>query len=327
MYDNLVYSSFNCNKWDKVSLPLISLAVFYFQSPKAFQIPIPLDSFQLQQYLKYIAKELNITGVAMLQLLLKEFNHQNSPQEHDPSSKWWNLFLSLTTIVLPVILEMNFVTVWQSLQTRRFFTILIVVPGRVLINPKAIASFSLCTSSARCFCGNNILVWDTVKNQESFLNAPAFTVHVNQGCGKTQSECNLVGVLEGEGVQGAAEVEGGGLEGGGEGEGVWSRGGWRGEHLAEEEEGGVVKPVEGVGMDDGRPEEDVGIGSEAEEGEGEIGAADGGVRALELEVDDWVEVVAGAESGGVELEEVVVGGAGALYLSGEGLGGERMGKG
>jgi hypothetical protein len=46
-------------------------------------------------------------------------------------------------IVLPTIFEMNFVEVWQSSQTHRFFLIWRGVPGAVLMSPNAIASFSL----------------------------------------------------------------------------------------------------------------------------------------------------------------------------------------
>jgi hypothetical protein len=44
-------------------------------------------------------------------------------QEQTPSSKWWKQLASLTMIALPTIFEMNFVEVWQSLQTCRFFII------------------------------------------------------------------------------------------------------------------------------------------------------------------------------------------------------------
>jgi hypothetical protein len=46
-------------------------------------------------------------------------------------------------IALPTIFEMNFVEVWQSSQTRRFFIIQRGVPGAVLMSPNAIASFLL----------------------------------------------------------------------------------------------------------------------------------------------------------------------------------------
>lgn len=85
----------------------------------------------------------------------------------------------------------------------------------------------------------------------------------------------------------------------------------------------MVEAVEGVGVDDGGPEEDVGVGGEAEEGEGEVRPAGGRVRFLELEVDDGVEVMAGADCGGVELGDVAERITGAVDERGERLGEER----
>lgn len=45
----------------------------------------------------------------------------------------------------------------------------------------------------------------------------------------------------------------------------------------------------------------------AEKGDGVVEAAQGGVRALELEVEDWVVVEIVAEEKGMSLEEVVDG--------------------
>lgn len=45
----------------------------------------------------------------------------------------------------------------------------------------------------------------------------------------------------------------------------------------------------------------------AEKGGGVVEAAEGGVRALELEVEDWVVVEIVAEEKGMSLEEVVDG--------------------
>lgn len=53
-----------------------------------------------------------------------------------------NLFLSLNTILLPVISNTSFSTSWQSAHARRFLTILITIPGGVLMSLNARASFS-----------------------------------------------------------------------------------------------------------------------------------------------------------------------------------------
>ena len=66
----------------------------------------------------------------------------------------------------------------------------------------------------------------------------------------------------------------------------------------------MVEAMEGVGMDGGSPEEDIGVRGEAEESQGAVEAAKGGVSALELEVDDRVVVEPRTEDGAVELEEV-----------------------
>jgi len=71
------------------------------------------------------------------------FVHQKSPQEQNPSLKWWKRFVSLTTISLAVILEANFITEWQSPHARSFLLILIETPEGKLIRPKASANFSL----------------------------------------------------------------------------------------------------------------------------------------------------------------------------------------
>ncbi len=64
-------------------------------------------------------------------------------QEQTPSSKRWTQLASLTMIALPTIFEMNFVEVWQSSQTHRFFLNWRGIPAIVLMSPNAIASFSL----------------------------------------------------------------------------------------------------------------------------------------------------------------------------------------
>ncbi len=64
-------------------------------------------------------------------------------QEQTPSSKWWKQLAPLIMIALPTTFEMNFVDVWQSSQTHRFFLIQRGVPGALSTNPNAIASFSL----------------------------------------------------------------------------------------------------------------------------------------------------------------------------------------
>lgn len=61
--------------------------------------------------------------------------HQKSPQEHNPSSKWWNRLVSLTIITRPIHLETSLVKWWQSAHTRRFFVIRMVVCSVVEINP------------------------------------------------------------------------------------------------------------------------------------------------------------------------------------------------
>ncbi len=64
-------------------------------------------------------------------------------QEQTPSTKWWKQLASLTMMALPTIFEMNFVEVWQSSQTHRFFLIRRGVRGDVLMSLNAIASFWL----------------------------------------------------------------------------------------------------------------------------------------------------------------------------------------
>jgi hypothetical protein len=64
-------------------------------------------------------------------------------QEQTPSSTCWKWLASLTMMALPAIFEMNFVEVWQSSQTCRFFLSQRGEPGVVLMSPNAIASFSL----------------------------------------------------------------------------------------------------------------------------------------------------------------------------------------
>lgn len=70
--------------------------------------------------------------------------HQKSPQEHIPSSKWWNLLASLTTSTRLKTFETSLVNVWQSIQIRRFFVIRIGVPSGILSRPYAMANLSLC---------------------------------------------------------------------------------------------------------------------------------------------------------------------------------------
>lgn len=69
----------------------------------------------------------------------------------------------------------------------------------------------------------------------------------------------------------------------------------------------MVKAAFGVGVDDGAPEEDGGVLGLAEEGDGVVEAVEGGVGALELEVESWVVVEVVAEEKRVGLEEVVDG--------------------
>lgn len=59
----------------------------------------------------------------------------------------------------------------------------------------------------------------------------------------------------------------------------------------------------GVGVDEGGPEEDIGVPSSAEESDGVVEAAESGVGALELEVQDGVVVESMAEESGVGLEK------------------------
>lgn len=68
-----------------------------------------------------------------------------------------------------------------------------------------------------------------------------------------------------------------------------------------------MKAALGMTVDNGTPEEDSGVLGAAEKGGGVVEAAKGGVRALELEVEDWVVVEIVAEEKGMGLEEVVDG--------------------
>lgn len=60
-------------------------------------------------------------------------------------------------------------------------------------------------------------------------------------------------------------------------------------------------------VDEGGPVEDGGVRVAIEEGDGAAEEAEGGVGALELEVEDAVVVEAVAEESSVDLEEVVEG--------------------
>ncbi len=58
-------------------------------------------------------------------------------------------------LFLSQLFEMNFVEVWQSSQTRRFFLIQRGVPGAVLMSPNAIASFSLWSHKGNTFSSSS----------------------------------------------------------------------------------------------------------------------------------------------------------------------------
>ena len=70
-------------------------------------------------------------------------HYQKSPQEHSPFLNKWNRTASLTRISRCVIFEIILVALWQSSQTRRFFTTFICNSGGTKIKPNAIASLSL----------------------------------------------------------------------------------------------------------------------------------------------------------------------------------------
>lgn len=80
-----------------------------------------------------------------------------------------------------------------------------------------------------------------------------------------------------------------------------------GEHLGEVHEGKVLKTQLGMAVDNGGPEVDSGVVGAVEKGDGVVEAAERGVRALELEVQDWVVVETVTEEKGVNLEKVVDG--------------------
>lgn len=86
-------------------------------------------------------------------------------------------------------------------------------------------------------------------------------------------------------------------------EGVWPDS--DGEHPEVKLERAVVESARGVGMDEGGPENDVGVGDGGEDGGGEVEAVEDGVGPLELEASGWVAVKdVAAEEGGVDVEEV-----------------------
>lgn len=68
-----------------------------------------------------------------------------------------------------------------------------------------------------------------------------------------------------------------------------------------------MKAALGMAVDNGTPQEDIGVLGAVENGDGVVEAAEGGVRALKLEVEDWVVVEIVAEEKGMGLEEVVDG--------------------
>lgn len=86
----------------------------------------------------------------LIELLFLCF-HQNPPQEHSPSLKWWNLILSLTIISTGSNLDTSRINKWQSSQILRFFTILIVHLDPSVSNPNNRASFSLWPISSLSF--------------------------------------------------------------------------------------------------------------------------------------------------------------------------------
>lgn len=68
-----------------------------------------------------------------------------------------------------------------------------------------------------------------------------------------------------------------------------------------------MKTALGMAVDDGGPEEDAGVVGSLEKGDCVVEAAERGVGALELKVEDWVVVETVAEEKGVRLQKVVDG--------------------
>lgn len=79
------------------------------------------------------------------------------------------------------------------------------------------------------------------------------------------------------------------------------------EHLRVVEECLVVKTTLRVAVNNGCPEEHIGVVGTFEEGNRIVEATERGVRAQELEIQDGVVVEAVAEERGVDLEKVVDG--------------------
>lgn len=136
-------------------------------------------------------------------------------------------------------------------------------------------------------------------------------VDINEGSGDVgvRGKAKTYG-LGMEGKARARREVGAGAKGGGESESVGSDRRGR-EHLNVEMESVGVETMENERVNGGGEGEDGRVGSEVEEkGEGVVEVAERGVATLELEVEDRVRVEAGAEEGGVELEEAP--GAGAV---------------
>ncbi len=77
----------------------------------------------------------------MLPHAFDKTEYQESMQDQTPSSKWWKRFASLTMTAFSTILEMNFMEVWQSLQTHGFLIMCSWVAGALLMRPKCNSQF------------------------------------------------------------------------------------------------------------------------------------------------------------------------------------------
>lgn len=77
-----------------------------------------------------------------------------------------------------------------------------------------------------------------------------------------------------------------------------------GQHPNIKIKGLLVEIVDSVGVDNGGVEEDIGVLGTVEEGGGVVEATERGVRALELEAENWVAVEAMADEESVDWEEL-----------------------